>query len=124
MRGTFRTLIRQFQKQEPDKIVPVKRGSAARKKTVAGTAGKRTKLKRNQSVPLKGVVSGKRIYGTFKGKEHTAVVLRSGRIRLKGQLYTSPSGAASAIRGKATNGWAFWKIRQDGELVPLSTLRQ
>ena len=85
---------------------------------------KLTMLKADQPVPLKDLVSGKRIYANYKGKDHTAVVLRSERVRLNGKLFNSPSRAAKAIRGGATNGWRFWKIKHAGELMPLSTLKK
>ena len=29
-----------------------------------------------------------------------------------------------AVRKKPTNGWAFWRVRKDGELVKLRELRK
>ena len=37
-----------------------------------------------------------------------AEVLADGRIRLDEELYDTPSGAARAAVGMATNGWTFW----------------
>jgi hypothetical protein len=49
------------------------------------------------------------------GVTHIARV-RDGRIDLNGQLYDSPSAAASSLRdGKASNGWVIWKY--EGEYL-------
>jgi hypothetical protein len=50
----------------------------------------------------------------------------SGRIKRKhtGDIYDSPSGAAGAIKRRATNGWTFWRYLNDAhEWVPLAALR-
>jgi hypothetical protein len=45
------------------------------------------------------------------GITHVARV-RDGKIEMGGQLYDSPSAAASALRdGKASNGWVIWKYK-------------
>jgi len=78
-------------------------------------------------VPLKGLIRNKRLRGTYKGEDWLAWVLPSGRIKLRhtGDIYDSPSGAAGAIKGRATNGWAFWRYLNDThEWVPLTTLRK
>ena len=74
---------------------------------------------------MKGIVGGgKRIYATYRGKDYKAVVYNNGRIKFNGQFYDSPSAAAKAVRKRATNGWAFWRIRKNGEQVKLSELRK
>jgi len=77
-------------------------------------------------VPLKGLIKNKRLRGTYKKQDWLAWVLRSGRIKLKqtGDIYDSPSGAAGAIKRRATSGWTFWRYLNDAhEWVPLGTLR-
>lgn len=39
-----------------------------------------------------------------------ATVMPDGHIDLAGKRFTSPSGAAYALRKKATNGWRFWSV--------------
>lgn len=74
---------------------------------------------------MKGVVGGrKRIYATYKGKEFKAIVYNNGRIKFNEQFYDSPSAAGKAARKRETNGWSFWRVRIDGELVKLSELRK
>lgn len=41
-----------------------------------------------------------------------------------GQQYESLSGAGTALTGRANNGWEFWKVDRDGELVELAELRR
>jgi hypothetical protein len=52
---------------------------------------------------------------TLYGVSHAARV-RDGAIELQGQLYMTPSAAASALRdGKASNGWVIWRYK--GQLL-------
>ncbi len=47
-----------------------------------------------------------------------------GSINYQGIDHATPSAAASAVRdGGAANGWAFWGVVRDGQLVPLAVLR-
>ena len=41
-------------------------------------------------------------------REHTGQVLSDGRIDTVGHIFETPSGAASHLRKKSTNGWSFW----------------
>jgi Restriction Enzyme Adenine Methylase Associated len=54
-----------------------------------------------------------------------ATITSTGAIKFEGVDYRTPSGAASAVRGTARNGWIAWRVRsgQDG-WVTLSELRQ
>jgi hypothetical protein len=66
-----------------------------------------------------------RIYAPYKGEVYKAWLRRSGSIRFNGKTYDSPSAAGSAARGgKATNGWAFWRVKQGKELVRLKEFRK
>lgn len=61
----------------------------------------------------------------FKGKVHRAHVRADGFIRLKGELYRSPSAAGRAIVNRANDGWSFWEYqRAPGDWVPLKELRR
>ncbi len=123
----LRRKMQKRQKEELDEIFANDAGSrrAAPKATI------RRKVKRKKAGagdrgdrPLKGIVGGKRIYASYKGKEFKAVVYRNGRIKFNGQFYDSPSAAGKAARKRETNGWSFWRVRKDGELVKLSELRK
>jgi len=49
----------------------------------------------------------------------------SGSIRFDGKTYGSPSMAAVAAKGgKATNGWAFWKVKRGEKLIRLKEFRK
>jgi hypothetical protein len=76
--------------------------------------------------PLAGLVDKKyRLKGRHKGKRYWARLRRDGRIRYGGKLYDSPSGAGSAARKQATNGWTFWTYeRAPGDWVKLRELRR
>jgi len=113
----LRRMMEQRQRSELDEIFTRRVGSRVKSTRRAG--GKRTVDR-----PLKGIVGGKRIYATYKGTEFKAVVYRNGRIKFNGQFYDSPSAAGGAARQRATNGWTFWGVRKNGELVKLSELRK
>lgn len=66
-----------------------------------------------------------RIRMLYKGKIHKAVVRKNGTIRYKEKVYNSPSLAAQAVRGRASNGWVWWKYeRAPGDWVVLDELRK
>jgi hypothetical protein len=58
----------------------------------------------------------------YRGGGHRARYNDSG-IEVRGKLYATPSEAAVAATGRATNGWAFWHINVNGQVVPLSRMR-
>jgi hypothetical protein len=76
--------------------------------------------------PLAGLVDRKyKLKSRYKGKWYSARLRRDGRIRYRGKLYDSPSGAGHAARKRATNGWTFWTYeRAPGDWVKLSELRR
>lgn len=53
----------------------------------------------------------------------SAVVGEGGSITVDGVEYPTPSAAACAVRGGATNGWEFWGIDSPQGPKPLSVLR-
>lgn len=42
-------------------------------------------------------------------------------LMVDGRVYRTPSAAAGAITGSATNGWLFWRVRPSDK--PISALR-
>ncbi len=77
--------------------------------------------------PLAGLLpAGAELRCTYKKTEYTATIDVSGRIMMGGIAYNSPSAAGSAVRGgKATDGWTFWKYRnQQGNWERLDKLRK
>lgn len=75
--------------------------------------------------PCKGLVPRTvRIYAPYKGEVYKAWLRPSGSIKFNGKLYDSPSSAGVAARGKATNGWVFWRIKQGDKLVRLKEFRK
>ncbi len=50
---------------------------------------------------------------TWKGNRYTGH-LRSGQIEVDGRLFSSPSAAGAYVRkGSATNGWKWWRYRDE-----------
>lgn len=50
-----------------------------------------------------------------------ALVRADGRITLDGQAFDTPSGAARYVKGGASNGWYFWRIKDGDRLADLRT---
>ncbi|WP_150102944.1 GIY-YIG nuclease family protein [Sideroxydans lithotrophicus] len=76
---------------------------------------------------LKGVVEHRYILrATYKDKQYRATLRKDGLICFNTKQYESPTAAAKMIiKGRAVNGWVFWKYQNDaGEWVPLSRLRK
>ena len=117
----LRKLMEQRQRRQLDEIFSRKERASRKKKRSKVTAGRTRKSSKR---PLEGIVGRKRIYATYKGKKYTAIVYQNGRIKLNGKLYDSPSGAGRGVRGRATDGWSFWRVRHKGELVKLKELRK
>lgn len=118
-------LVKRHQEEERKRLLGVRRHSTRQtKKSKAARKAWKTRMAKDK--PLKGVFSKRtQIYAPYKGEVFRATVFTSGTIKFDGHLYNSPSAAGKAVRkGKATNGWTFWKTKnKDGELVPLATLR-
>ncbi len=81
---------------------------------------------RRKAMPLAPYVTKPfRIRWRYKGRSYRARVRKDGMIRLKGELYRSPSGAARAIYKRAIDGWHTWKYeRAPGDWVYLNELRR
>jgi len=77
-------------------------------------------------VPLAGLVDrGYKLKARLKRRWYVARLRRDGKIRYRGKLYKTPSGAGYAVRKKPTNGWSFWSYeRGPGDWVILSELRR
>ena len=94
-------------------------GSAVTRRIKAKSTSKGT-------LGLKGVVEHRYLLrGVYKNKEYRATLRKDGLISYSSKKYESPTAAAKMIiKGRAVNGWAFWKYRNDtGKWVPLSHLR-
>jgi len=91
---------------------------------------KRTSRVKRHLAPTKPTLApyiknGFRIRGSYKGKTFKAVVNKSGSIRFDKKLYNSPSMAGKAARKRSTNGWIFWRYKNNkGEWVLLDKLRK
>ena len=118
-------LVKRHQEEERKRLLGGRRGGTRQTRKL-NAAAKAWKTRMAKHKPLKGLFSKRtRIYAPYKGETFRATVFTSGTIRFDGELYDSPSAAGKAVRkGKATNGWTFWKMRNGaGQLVPLATLR-
>ena len=77
-----------------------------------------------KGVPKKKIIrklppTGTQFIRQWKGKYYTAIIVEdksmpSGKtIECRGRFYSSMSAAAVAITKQPTNGWRFWKLRND-----------
>ncbi len=66
----------------------------------------------------------------YNGRQHSGEII-DGKWSVDGQIFDSPSGAASGVaitkKGHSTrlDGWIYWEIRRPGEMswTPIGTLR-
>jgi hypothetical protein len=70
--------------------------------------------------------SGKLSIGTtlaHKGRQRSdrdvSATVVEGGLRLRGQVYATPSGAAKAVTRTPVNGWAFWRLPDGRHLYSL-----
>lgn len=74
---------------------------------------------------LSGVLApGTALLPARDGLDATGVLNADGTITVDDVVYDSPSGAARAVIGHATNGWRFWLADTPAGLVRLDDLRQ
>jgi len=68
----------------------------------------------------------RKLRASHKGKVIKGLVLKDGRVSVKGKRYKSPSLAAmAAVKRKSVNGWTFWKYeRAPGDWVRIAQLRK
>lgn len=68
---------------------------------------------------------GGKLRGERNGKTSRAFVRRNGQIRVRGELYSSVSGAGKAAHGRSVNGWFYWKVeRSPGNWVRLRDIKR
>jgi Restriction Enzyme Adenine Methylase Associated len=71
------------------------------------------------SIPI-----GTRLFHRGRRESERSVegVIQAGGIEVRGQVFKTPSGAARAVSGTgAENGWRWWRVAPNGEM--LSKLR-
>ncbi len=89
------------------------------------TPRKRRATKGRQAVLAQYVGKSLKLRWSHKGTRYVARVRPDGKIRFKGRLFTSPSGAAAAVTRRAMDGWFCWKYqRAPGDWVLLNELRK
>ena len=123
--GRLGAAIKTEQEKTRKGILGTKRPSAGRRKPQPRKPS--AAARKAGQVPLAPYVKKRwfKVRGTRTGKSHEARVLSDGRIEFNGTIYTSPSGAGKAATGKTTDGWRFWRFKNDaGEWVKLDELRK
>lgn len=64
-----------------------------------------------------------RLRADYKGQRYLASLRKDGYVSYGGELFSSPSAAAKAVVGRASNGWRFWRYKKGAEWVHLAQLR-
>ena len=117
LRRRFRRQVAVAQRSELDSLFGVSPALLSPKKRGV-TKGRRAVLAQYVDKSLK-------LRWSHKGARYVARVRPDGKIRFKGRLFTSPSGAASAVTRRAMDGWFCWKYeRAPGDWVQLDELRK
>jgi hypothetical protein len=113
----FETDMKNKQHIEMDHLFGRKPKSPSLPKKKVSVTRKESGLAAYVKLPLK-------IRMTYKGKLYKATVKKDGTIFYKRNIYNSPSMAAVAIKGRASNGWVNWKYQNSSsEWVLIDTLR-
>jgi hypothetical protein len=118
LKAELKSKIKNAQSNELVDILNVKSARRKKARTKTPVTGKRSPT----MAPF--VSSSFRIRATYKGKTFTARVRADGRINYNGTLYSSPSQAGKAVRGRPTNGWTFWYYGDAGKWVKLKEMRK
>ena len=114
LRRELEALVKKRQEEERRSLFGAKRSSNQEK---LKTRGKHPTLKNMFSC-------ARPLSMKYKNKEYKASLLTSGKIRYKGELYNSPSGAVEGAVAREMNGWRYWYVqKEDGNWVRLSSLR-
>lgn len=103
---------------------------ASRKAKADGSAAGATNVTLEQVIAAGLLKPPATLTKTYKGKDLTATLLATGKVRFGGKEYDSLSTAATVARAsvigeeKATNGWTFWFVTMpDGTKAQIDTLR-
>jgi len=90
-----------------------------------GTKRSRSETSVADLIEAKLIKPGTSLRARWGGYGEKAEVQADGNLVVEGSSFTSPSGAAKHVTGRATNGWDFWVVPSgDGSLRPLATLRE
>ncbi|MEU8255498.1 hypothetical protein AB0C06_14695 [Micromonospora inaquosa] len=124
---------------EPSPVKSTPRPSpaeSARRPAVPVTADER-KLKLGDLLASGRLRPGATLSGRYLGEQHAAELLADGRVRYRGRVYNSPSGAGEAVKigvhglditdsRKATDGLDFWQAEDalTGDVVTLKEIRR
>lgn len=110
--------IKKDQEQQLHKLL----GSKARTNQKHGDLALKKGQTSKDRAPLP---TGLKLIGKYKGVQYTAIVRKGGKILYDGQLFDSPSMAATTITKRNMNGWYFWQYKNPkGQFVRLNTLRK
>ena len=80
----------------------------------SGLPQKRRKARQGGRLKLSNRVFppvGTTIKARYKGQEYEAVIRERNMIEFNGNLYGTPTAAATVVyEGRAVNGWSFWRV--------------
>ena len=116
LRRRIKRAIRDKQDQEVSSLFGRSRGLDA--------ADKGSRKIGEYSALVRLLPQGARLRATHNGKVHKALARPSGKIRYKGQYYSSLTLAAIAAAKRTINGWWFWKVKRGTEWVRLTEIRR
>ncbi len=126
MRPELKHAITEANKRTVSKLLDTVPKPSKKMRNPAARKTRRVIKNRSKLIPLAGLVTKRTpICRDYKGITYKATVRLDGRIRYRGKVYMSPSEAAKSITNRATNGWGFWRFKNnDGEWVKLKELRR
>ena len=90
---------------------------------------KRNEVSLAQLVEAGVIKAGRKIIASYKGKDYSGSIMKDGKVKVEGEIYDSLSTAGRAVMRSAgnekpaVNGWAFFRVKENDEWVPIATLR-
>jgi len=118
-KSLFGQLNEEIKEIDADRRAVILGGAVARRR-------RRTKVSRKSELPLAGFAERHSpLRARYKGQTIRASLRTDGTIYFQNKVYRSPSSAGRAVLGRACDGWAFWKYKNEkGKWVSLRSLRR
>lgn len=99
------------------------RDDRPRRQARAGKSDRRGSTVRKFTIAMPLGANSVEIVFPYRGERHLGRIDAEGQVYHAGQVYSSPSTAATAITGNAVNGWRRWRVELAGDLLELDALR-
>ncbi len=121
----LRRSLQQDMREQDDarRIMLLGGASGARRSRTSRRKSTGTKLAKGATALSALITRRVALQATYKGVVYRATLRKDGQVSVGRTLFASPTGAAKSIVKRRINGWTFWRYRDGGLWVRLTTLR-